>query len=97
MEHNNTSKVKLLDSRKRVRKKNQQFASIFGYLLVSPVFPGAVLFGPQEESDAFERKLDKCIADKVDYFAFEYGYDSEEKRKQTEAMTPGSVAVIRSY
>lgn len=56
-----------------------------GYLLVYPAYPKAAIIGPQEESDEFERKLDKCIEDRYDYFADEYGYDSEEVRKEVEA------------
>ena len=69
----------------RVQDKHDEFYRIFGYFLVAPIFPKAVVLGPQEESDIFEAKLDKCIQDKVDYFAEEYGYDSEEKRKAVEA------------
>ncbi|QTJ38018.1 peptidase [Dolosigranulum pigrum] len=75
----------MLDSWRRVEKKREKFADIFGYLLVYPIYPKAAIIGPQEESDQFEEKLDKCIADKYDYFADEYGYNSEEKRQRVEA------------
>ena len=73
-----------LESARRVAEKNYEFGEIFGYRLVAPIYPEAVLFGPQEESDAFEAKLDKCIKDRYDYFADEYGYDSQEKRERLE-------------
>ena len=76
-----------IESWKRVSDKIDDFGNLFGYLLVDPIVPDAMLYGPQEESDEFEAKLDKCIADRVDYFAEEYGYDSEEERKQVAAMT----------
>lgn len=75
----------MLDSWRRVEKKREKFAGIFGYLLVYPIYPKVAIIGPQEESDEFERKLDKCIEDRYDYFADEYGYDSEEVRKEVEA------------
>ena len=77
--------MKFLDSVGRVQAKNSQFAKIFGYRLVSPIVPSAVFFGPQEESDIFEAKLDKCIADRIDYFAEEFGYDPIEERKEVAA------------
>jgi len=58
---------------------------IESYLRVAPIFPVAAIYGPQEESDIFEAKLDKCIKDQYDYFADEYGYDSDEKRRRLQS------------
>lgn len=73
--------MKILDSYPRVMMKIKKTGKIFGYLLMS-VMPEACVFGPQEESDAFEAKLDKCIADRVDYFAEEFGYDTKQKNEE---------------
>ncbi|WP_318530319.1 peptidase [Streptococcus sp. 20-1249] len=71
--------MQIIESYLRVAEKADTFSEIFGYRLVAPIFPVAAIYGPQEESDIFEAKLDKCIKDKYDYFEDEYGYDSDEK------------------
>lgn len=76
----------ILESWLRVSDKIDKLADIVGYRLVAPVVPAAINFGPQEESDVFEAKLDKCIKDRVDYFAKEFGYDPEKKRAEVERM-----------
>ena len=74
--------MRIIESYQRVAEKADTFSDIFGYRLVAPIFPVAAIYGPQEESDIFEAKLDKCIKDQYDYFADEYGYDSDEKRRR---------------
>ena len=72
--------MEILPSFIRISEKIDIFGDIFGYLIVAPVVPKAVIFGPQSDSDEFEKKLDKCILDKVDYFAEEFGYNPEKIR-----------------
>ena len=53
--------MRIIESYLRVAEKADTFSDIFGYRLVAPIFPVAAIYGPQEESDIFEAKLDKCI------------------------------------
>ena len=59
--------MRIIESYQRVAEKADTFSDIFGYRLVAPIFPVAAIYGPQEESDIFEAKLDKCIKDQYDY------------------------------
>ncbi len=71
--------MKILKSYTRVAKKRHNFFKLFGY---APDMPVAVSLGPQEESDEYEAFLDKCLADKVDYFEIKYGYNADEIRER---------------
>lgn len=71
--------MKILDSYSRVFNKRYKFFKLFGY---APDMPRAVCLGPQAESDEYEAFLDKCLADKVDYFEIKYGYDADKIRER---------------
>lgn len=75
-------KMKVLESYVRVMRKRIKFADYFGY---NPDFPRPVLFGPQKESDYYEKLLDQSLSDHVDYLEKEYGWDADAIRKRIQA------------